>query len=267
MKPLTLTTCQAESTEPIVAAVAAYLTSKRNIPAESVEDISWQERYRQITDGRIDIGWICGSYYTKLAAEPDPVIELLAAPVMSQARYQGEPVYFSDVVVRADSPFQTFADLRGASFAYNEPGSFSGYWSMRSYLVRIGEVGGFFGRLTQSGAHLHSLQMILDCRIDTAAIDSMVMAVELQENPDLAHKIRIVEVIGPTPIPPWVIRRSLPEAQKAQLRQALLALPETEDGRQLLQKYHLRGFAAVPDAHYDKVRQMIAEAASVRWPL
>jgi phosphonate transport system substrate-binding protein len=95
----------------------------------------------------------------------------------------------------------------------------------------------------------------------------MVMAFELQEKPNLADKIRIVEVIGPTPIPPWVIRRRVPEAQKTQVRQALLTLPETEDGRQLLQKYHLRGFTAVPDAHYDKVRQMITEAANVYWPL
>lgn len=265
MTPLKFTTCQAASTEPIVAAVTHYLSSKWGISAESVEDIPWQERYVQVQDGRIDIAWICGSYYTQLAAGPDPVVELLAAPIMNHTRYQGEPVYFSDVLVRQDSPFQTFADLRGAAFAYNEPGSFSGYWAMRYHLAQLGELEGYFGRLVQSGGHVNSLQMILDGEAETAAIDSMVLIAELQENPTLAPKFRVVETLGPNPIPPWVIRRTLPKAQKAQLRRALLALHEDEDGRKLLESCQMRGVTAVPDTHYDPTRRMMAKAAEVTW--
>jgi phosphonate transport system substrate-binding protein len=143
---LTFTTAQAESTEPIISAVFHHLSTKLDIPITAVHDITWKERLRRVADGRIDIGWICGSYYSRLADKADPIIELLAAPIMSQARYQGKPVYYSDVVVRKDSPFETFADLHGATFAYNEPGSMSGYWSMRYHLAQLGEVGGFFGR-------------------------------------------------------------------------------------------------------------------------
>ncbi|MFZ0543988.1 MAG: PhnD/SsuA/transferrin family substrate-binding protein [Candidatus Promineifilaceae bacterium] len=267
MNSIKLTTCQAQSTEPIVSAVSRYLSSKLGISAEAVEDISWQERYVQVKDGRLDVGWICGSYYTQLSSGPDPVVELLAAPIMSHARYQGQPVYFSDVLVRKDSPFQTFDDLRGAAFAYNEPGSFSGYWSMRHHLARLGAFDGYFGRLVGSGGHVKSLQMILDGEVDTAAVDSMVFIAELQENPDLAANFRVVETLGPNPIPPWVVRRGLPEAQRSQLRQALLALHEDEDGRKLLEAHQMHGFSAVPDSFYDPIRQMIAKAAEVNWPI
>jgi phosphonate transport system substrate-binding protein len=265
MTTLKFTTCQAASTEPIVAAVTHYLSSKRGLPAEAVEDISWQERYEQVKDGRMDVAWICGSYYTQLSSGPNHAVELLAAPIMSHARYRGEPVYFSDVIVRKDSSFQTFADLRGAALAYNEPGSFSGYWAMRHHLAQLGELDGYFGRLVQSGGHVNSLQMILSGEVETAAIDSMVLIAELQENPDLAPKFRVVETLGPNPIPPWVVRRSLPKAQKAQLRRALLSLNEDEDGRKLLQTHQLRGFTAVPDAHYDPTRRMMVKAAEVSW--
>jgi ABC-type phosphate/phosphonate transport system substrate-binding protein len=47
-------------------------------------------------------------------------VELLAAPVMAGTRYAGRPVYFSDIVVHRDSAARSFADLRGARWAYNE---------------------------------------------------------------------------------------------------------------------------------------------------
>ncbi len=43
----------------------------------------------------------------------NPPIELLAAPVMEALRYEHRPIYFSDVVVRRDSPFRIFAEMPG----------------------------------------------------------------------------------------------------------------------------------------------------------
>jgi phosphonate transport system substrate-binding protein len=94
----------------------------------------------------------------------------------SGACYKDRPVYFSDVVVRRDSKFHTFADLRGASWAYNEPGSHSGYNVVGYHLATLGEGSGYFGQVVESGAHQVSLQMILDGRIDASAIDSLVSA-------------------------------------------------------------------------------------------
>jgi phosphonate transport system substrate-binding protein len=141
----------------------------------------------------------------------------------------------------------------------------SGYWTMRYHLAQLGERDGFFGRIIGSGGHVNSLRMLLDGEIDTAAIDSMVMAPELEENPGLAAKIRVVEVLGPTPIPPWVIRKGVPAAVRAQVRRALTTMHEDEAGREVLAACGMRGFAAVQDGHYDRVREMIAKAAEVGW--
>jgi phosphonate transport system substrate-binding protein len=262
---LTYTTAQAESTEPVMEAVFNHLAAKLEMPITAVHNIPWQDRIHRIAQGRIDIGWICGSYYSRLADRSNPVVELLVAPILAQSRYEGQPVYYSDLVVRQDSPFQTFEDLRGASFAYNEPGSMSGYYSMRYYLAKIGEYGGFFGRLVESGGHVNSLRMILKGEVDTAAIDSMVMTPELQERPELASQTRVVEVLGPTPIPPWVIQSSLPEALRDQIRQALITMHEDEEGRKMLDSLQLKEFSAVSDNHYDLVREMIVKSAEVDW--
>ncbi len=265
MEAITLTTCQAQCTEEIVSAVSAFLSRRLGIQTRLIEDIPWQARMGQIAEGGIDVGWICGSYYSKLAGKRDPVVELLAAPIMAQPRYRGQPVYFSDVIVKMDSPYERFDDLRGTTFAFNEPGSVSGYWTMRYYLARIGAVDGFFGRFAESGGHVNSIEMVLNGEADTAAIDSTVMAVELAEKAELAAKIRVVNVLGPTPVPPWVVRRSLPEGQKRLLRDALVGIREEKEGREMLDKLHVRGFTAVSDGHYDLVREMLRESAVVDW--
>ena len=59
----------------------------------------------------------------------------IAAPVLRGERYGGRPIYFSDVIVHRDSPYRSFLDLRGRSWAYNEPLSQSGYGITRYHLL------------------------------------------------------------------------------------------------------------------------------------
>ena len=124
-------------------------------------------------------------------------------------------MYFSDVVVRRDSVYQSFRDLRGATWAYNEPRSHSGFNVVRAHLADIGEFDGFFAAAVESGAHANSLQMILSGAVDGAAIDSTVLEWVGSQRDDLADAIRVIETIGPSPIPPWVISVRLRLARRA----------------------------------------------------
>ncbi len=102
---------------------------------------------------RADLAFICGLpyvLYTTPRRDPSP-IEALSAPVLRGDRFQNRPIYFSDVIVRHDSPFTSFADLRGCSWAYNEPLSQSGYGITRYWLVKLGETNGYFGRVIEAG--------------------------------------------------------------------------------------------------------------------
>jgi len=209
MESLRITSMMAENADFICRAIARYITERSGIPTEFINDIPWQERERLLDAGQVHIGWICGLPYVQKVDQSDPHIELLAAPVMQGVRYESRPAYFSDVVVHRDSRFQTFADLRGASWAYNEPGSLSGNNVVRYHLATLGEALGYFGKVIESGAHQASLQMILDGQIDASAIDSTVLELEFQRDPAIRSEVRIIETLGPSPIPPWVILKSL----------------------------------------------------------
>ncbi len=260
---LSLTSCMAGNMDFIGRALAPYLAQKLALPARFVDEFAWQERERRFDAGAIPIVWICGLPYIQKAADPAAQIEIIAAPVFAGARYAGRPVYFSDIVVRRDSPYRRFADLRGATWGYNEPNSHSGYTTIRYYLARRGETGRFFGRTIASGSHENSLAMIGDGRIDGSAIDSTVLELAIARRPALAGEIRILESIGPSPSPPWLAGGGLDAERLQEVRRAFWGMHEDAWGRQILQEARLARFLPAVDSDYDPLRKMTAEAAQI----
>ncbi|HEU5100993.1 MAG TPA: PhnD/SsuA/transferrin family substrate-binding protein, partial [Roseiflexaceae bacterium] len=120
-------------------AIAGELARRTGLSVTCLDDLPWQDRQRVLEDGQADVGAICGAVYVCLVGKPTARVQLLAAPVMRGARYHGRPVYFSDLVMRADANIETFADLRGTRLGYNEPRSYSGYLVLRAHLAAIGE--------------------------------------------------------------------------------------------------------------------------------
>src|SRR5437762_7657381 len=108
--------------------LASYLARRLGIAVKLLEDVDWQERERLLYRGIAQLGVVCGLQYVNAVDRGErPGVDLLAAPVMNGERYQGQPIYFSDVVVRHESPVGCLRDLRGAAWAYNERTSQSGY--------------------------------------------------------------------------------------------------------------------------------------------
>jgi phosphonate transport system substrate-binding protein len=260
---LRITTIQSPNSEFIPAAVAEYLGKKLGIETEFVAGPEWRQREQRLDAGEIEIGWVCGLPYTWKAADPEIEIELLAAPVMAGERYAGKPVYFSDVIVQAGSRFEKFEDLRGARWAFNEPHSHSGYNVTRYHLASIGEKDGFFGEVIEAGSHQNAIKLVLDGKIDASAIDSTVLEIEYELDPALKENLRVIEALGPSPIPPYVISTRVDAELRQQIREGLLAMDKNEEGQRILAKAKMLRFAAVMDADYDVIREMESKARGV----
>ena len=163
-------------------------------------------------DGRADVGFLCAPSVRFLGSE----IAVLPSPVPSDPRAKGRAVYFADVVARASSTIATFDDLRGGTWAYNDPNSKSGWFSM---LERTGGAH-FFGHCIQSGSHLRSLEMVASGKADAAAIDSNVLRLNWRDD------LRVIESWGPFPIQPVVVRTSIDEPMRQRIAHALLTIHE-----------------------------------------
>jgi phosphonate transport system substrate-binding protein len=180
--------------------------------------------------------------------------------VYAAPRYMDRPVYFSDVMVRRDSAYGRFEDLRGARWAYNNLGSHSGYEVVRYALARRGLNGDFFGSLICSGAHQRSMEMIASGEIDASAIDTTVFDAVRETAPELCAQLRTIDVLGPSSQPPWVIGARVPAALRQALRAALVGMNTEEKGRAILRRHGLARFARVSDVDYDDIRGMLALA-------
>ena len=205
-----------------------------------------------------DVGFMCAPAFFWLRELEDPPVELLpAAPVFRDGRASGQPVYFSELVVRSDSPASSFLDLRGHSWAYNDPCSLSGYYNLLKKLAEVGEDEEFFNRTCCSGSHLNSMQMVVRGEVDAAAIDSNVLRIKLRSAPELRERLRVIETWGPFPIQPVVLRSGLHPELKDRLRAALLTIGAHT--APALAGFGLERFAPVAYEHYAPEERVLRE--------
>jgi phosphonate transport system substrate-binding protein len=255
-RPLRFVTFLAPNMYPVYEYIAAYVGRRLGRATE----LTVGERFAEFAEEAADVGFICGLPYVELTRQQPAPVTLLAAPVLAGARYGGRPIYYSDVIVRADSPFQRFPDLRGRRWVYNDRDSHSGYNITRYRLVEMGETAGFFGEVVEAGWHQRAIALVAAGEMDAAAIDSQVLAIELRDQPDLAGQLRVIDVLGPATIQPVVAGRHVPVGLRATIQAALLEMAEDAEARGSLARGFVERFVAVADADYDDIRGMVAAA-------
>jgi phosphonate transport system substrate-binding protein len=245
---------------PVYRSLAERIGDRLGRPVELVVGASFD----QFEQGEADLGVICGLPYVWLADRHPPPVEPLAAPVLAGERYGGRPVYYSDVIVRHDSRITCLEELRGCSWAYNEPASHSGHTVTLYGLVRMGARPGFLGRVVEAGFHQRAIRLVHAGAVDAAAIDSQVLAVERRDHPGLAD-LRVVGSFGPSTIQPVVAASRLPDTWKREVRELLVSLGDDPSARPMLAQGFIERFAAVDDGAYDDIRAMLATIRAAGW--
>ena len=240
--------------------ISGYLAKMLRFPTE----LTVGSDYAQFP-GHADIAFVCGLPYVEHTRVGVPRIEPLVAPVLQGERYGGRPIYFSDVIVRRDSLLWSFADLRGRSWAYNEPQSQSGYGIVRHHLARKGEIHGYFSRVIEAGYHERAIHMVISGEVDAAAIDSHVLALVMRDCPVTARNLRVIDTLGPSTIQPIVAGNHLPNSLKSEVKDVLLDMGNDHTVKPVLARALVERFEPVSDSTYDDIRRMRAVAEAARF--
>ena len=251
---LRFASCLAPNVLPMYEAVARFVGKRLNLQV-TIEECADYDRWAAAD--RDDVHFVCSLPYVELSRKGTPAVEVIAAPVLEGERYAGHPVYFSDVIVARNAAYSSFADLRGARWAYNEPQSHSGYGITRYKLVEMGETNGFFGDVIEAGFHQDSIRWVAEGRVDASAIDSQVLDVELRDHPEIAERIKVIESLGPSTIQPVTVARRLPERMKREIQKALLEMGDHPEGRKALNLGLVRRFVRADDSSYGDIRRMV----------
>jgi ABC-type phosphate/phosphonate transport system substrate-binding protein len=200
---------------------------------------------------RNDLGlaMMCGLPFAQRGERPT----LVAAPIPSPARYGGKPVYFTDIVVRADAPFRTLEDTFGGVIGYTLADSMSGGVALRHHLAPYRKPQGprlyrkAVGELINARGVISALA---DGRIDAGPLDSYYHDLLKVHDPVFAAQVRTIASTAALPIPPLVATADLPMETLTRVRAALLATASAPELAPLMQRLLLAGFAFPDPATY-----------------
>ncbi len=234
------------------AAITRYVGERLGVPTS----LHVGQALDEFATGQADIGFLCGLLYTNMS-QPRP-IELLAAPVVIGERYHGKPLYYSDVIVQHDSSYTSLDALQGSRWAFNEEASHSGYNVVRYGLLLRGKTFDHFGSMLKTGSHFASLQAVLAGQADAAAINSHVLDAWFLQKPELAQQLRVVEMLGPSTLPPIVASLQVDTYTRRRVLEILCSMHMNVDGASDLHAGLIERLVPIADEQYDDIRRMSA---------
>lgn len=237
-----------EEETPLRIAIAAILSPKRSYPYWTLAQTLWPEAtvlgrrgYRDVLEllqkGQADLAFLCTFAGAKAAVEGygEVIAQSVPAP---WTRYR------SVVIVAASSDRRSLAHLAGATFAFVDPLSNTGYIRPIQELKRLGyRPEQYLGQTIFTYAHDRAVEAVARGLVEAAAVDGMVLDALVRKDPELKTKIRIIWEGPQDPPPPVVVRKGLAPKAKKEL------LDRLQEAGQLLE-VGIAGFAPADDGAY-----------------
>lgn len=153
-------------------------------------------------------------------------------PLFRDVDQHGQEGYFSVVLVRAESPYRSVADLKGKSFAFADPNSTSGYAFPAYFLRKQGlDPQSHFGGTVFSGGHDNSVLALVRGQFDGVA------TYEVNANAGVAQRLaergmiakgstRVIWTSPLIPSSPFCTRANLPAGLKTTYVAAMNAMKD-----------------------------------------
>ena len=230
----------------LLARLQAFLERATARPVELVQRRTYEEITSLLISGQLTAAWICGYPYIQYRQR----LEIVAVPV-----WRGRPLYQSYLIVANDRDATALDELRGDVHAFSDPNSNSGYLVTCAQLLSQGRrPETFFRRSFFTYGHRNVVRAVAAGLADSGSVDGYVWEVLTEIEPDLVQQTRVVarsEWLGFPPIATLRLLSGSPEV--ALVRDALDRIDQDEDGRAVLQRLRLDGFAPSQDGLFEGI--------------
>ena len=179
--------------------------------------------------GQVHVGWLGASSYASTYMDCQCV-----EPIAGAQNLQGGMGYNSVLIVKSDSPYMKYEDLKGKTVARNDPHSTSGYLIPTvAWAEKHGAIDKYF-KSPLSGGHQQTIVGVLNGTFDggftwTTLGDGFGAIRKMIDKGLLDRKaIRVIWTSALVPTPPVTILKKLPENMKADLVKLFLRLEEND---------------------------------------
>ncbi|MBO9361622.1 MAG: phosphate/phosphite/phosphonate ABC transporter substrate-binding protein [Thermoflexus sp.] len=233
--------------------LAELLGQKLNMKVRMNLASSFAAAVEAMGAGQAQIGWLNALSY--LLANEKYGVEVILATLRFNQTY-----YTAQIIVRADSGIKSLADLRGKAMCWVDPLSTSGYLMPRILLKANGvDPDQDFAQVMNAGSHSDVVRAVYngDCDAGATYVDAR-SAVEM-DMPDVKEKVVVLATTAKIPNDNVSVVKDLPADLKEKIRQALLEIAASEEGKQALQTvYGIEGLEKVDDSFYDEFRAQLS---------
>jgi phosphonate transport system substrate-binding protein len=236
----------------LVRQIEGHISARIGRPVQVVKRRTYREVTSLLVAGQLDAAWICGYPFV----QHRDALEILAVPL-----YRGEPLYHAYLIARQDRGAATLAELRGDLHAFSDPDSNSGFLVTSAMLAELGTApAAFFARSFFTYGHRNVIRAVAAGLAQSGSVDGYVWDVMADLEPALVGATRVVQASAPMGFPPFATSRQADPGLARAIRDALLTMPETADGRAILATLRLDGFVAGSPGLFDGIAALSRRA-------
>jgi phosphonate transport system substrate-binding protein len=194
-------------------------------------------------NGQIDLAFFGPLSYC--IAKDKAAIEPFAAKLKN-----GTTTYNSVIIVAADSPIKTIADLKGKRVGFGDPASTSSHLIPKGMIAKAGLEHGKDYQESFLGKHDIVALNVARGNVDAGGLSKPIFEGLLEKRTIDKTKVRVLAESAPIPEYPWVYQASLSPELKTKIRAAFLEVKDPA----VLTPLKADGFAAIEDDDYDVIR-------------
>lgn len=174
--------------------------------------------------------------------------------------------YWSWILVRDDHSAERVEHLQGARCAYNNKDSHSGYAAFRHLVAPLAREGRFFGEVLESGAHVESVSMLREGRVDVCCVDAITFELMRRHEPWRAEGLAIIGRTASAPAHPYITAGATDDEVLRRMRSALTAAMADPDTQACRDALLIEGLEELPLSAYDRMLKMECEAVAAGYP-
>jgi phosphonate transport system substrate-binding protein len=213
--------------------------------------------------GFIQIGYYGPESYIKAHEVSDGKIEAFAQAVWGGGVYRKkEDGYHAYIIVKADSPYKTPADLKGKTLALVNATSTSGNMIPKVELGKQlnSKLTNYFKSVFYAGSHTAAALAVLQGRADAAAVADVTLDWAVDKKEFDGKAFRIIWQSSKLPLDPFAWRKDLlSDTLRTKIANALVNLGNTPEGKEFLTKTRSEKVEPVDDKAYDGIRAVLKE--------
>ncbi|OGP64659.1 MAG: hypothetical protein A3K22_00010 [Deltaproteobacteria bacterium RBG_16_42_7] len=235
--------------------VTDYLSQELNLDVRAEVLSSYAEICDAFLERRVDAGFFGSFSYVLTQAKTQ--IEPIARPVWPD----GSSNYSGYIFVRKDSGIKTVKDMKGKRLALVHKATTAGYIFQLAYLKKHGvkNMEEYFSKIYYAGSHDASAWAVYIGEADVGGGKNHIFNTLARENPDFKEQMVILAESPEVPENGLAVRQDLDPALKNRLKDLLLNLDKTEEGRLVLQQFGAIKFIETTDEDYASLYQMVKE--------